>query len=73
MPDPKTHTLRREERERKVKSINFSPLPPPYPGVLPLVGHGDYISVEEMFPVLGIATPPARFRRLRLVRISLHP
>ena len=75
MPDPMMHTVRRGRRERmegEEGEISIS-LPPPYPGVLPLVRHGDHVSVKEMFPVLGIAAPPAGLWRLRLLRISLHP
>ena len=44
-----------------------------HPGVLPLVRHGDDVSVEEMAPVLSVAAPLAGLWRLGLIRISLHP
>lgn len=78
MPDPKTHTVTEYEERGgrwKVKvnqNLSLSS-PPAHPGVLPLVRHGDHVSVEQVLPVLGIAATLARLWRLWLVRIPIHP
>ena len=54
-------------------SLNPSTTSPAHPGILPLVGHGDDVPVEEVSPVLSVAAPLAGLRGFGLVRVSINP
>src|SRR3954447_10561934 len=61
--------LRIDERERGAVE---SQIPGGEPGKLPLVRHGNHISIEEVPPV-AIAAKASLRRRRRVTRISLQP
>ena len=70
---------RERKKERKSESVFLSQLHNQgktlltHPGILPLVRHGDDVTVEEVNPLLGIAAPPAALGGVRMLRVSLQP